>query len=236
MEEFTEMLLKSLMDENIRKQIIEITNEGKKRGDDRWKSEVERMELLLNEEQIKSHQMEKLINSQREEARRINQELERENEKLVQQLKKAEEIENYYQNNFEKMEKQYQSYLLLDSNIHKDLSRVLSIKSPEQFVCWGCQWGNIEALWEFMDIAITQKRCDQETIIILESIFDYFFELYRDMTGSYERIRTEVGEEFDEKVHKRSGESRVSGRISKVVLRGYQGIYNKKIQKSIVII
>lgn len=149
-------------------------------------------------------------------------------------MEEAKTVRSYYENGFRQLDTYYRMYFQLGEEVHEDLIRVLSTKSPEVFLCWGVQWGNIEALWAFLDINLSMGKYSQNTLEALGKIFDYFFELYREMNGNYERLDTKAGDEFDEDFHKRSGNSLVAGQISQVLLRGYRGITNKKIKKSVV--
>lgn len=149
-------------------------------------------------------------------------------------VEEAKKVKSRYEKGFGQLDTYYCMYLQLGEAVHEDLARVLSPKSPETFLCWGVQWGNIEALWAFLDINLSIGKYPQDILEVLGKIFDYFFELYREMSGNYERLDTKAGDEFDEDFHKRSSNSLVTGRISQVLLRGYRGTTNKKIKKSVV--
>lgn len=206
---------------------------------------------LLDMEREESGNLRKLLESAQAECERLQREqaglrsqvreaetrqgrLEEENRELQREFKKVADTEAYYEKCYSRLDRCYQLYVRLGDRVHEDLSRVLSADSPESFFARGVQWGNIEALWEFMDSCIQRKTYTQETLGTLGEIFDYFFEQYGKMAGTYERLCTEAGDEFDEKFHKRSGDSLVAGRVTQVILQGYRGTSNKKIQKSVV--
>lgn len=230
MDKFTEDLLTALKVPQIQRRIKEIVTEDNKitelleTGD---KKQLPDQILYLTQ----------ALNNEKEKRAHMEQEkeyLEKELQLIEKDRKVLRRDNECFLENYGTLNDHYQSYISLGKEIHKELSRVLSTASPDQFLCWGSQWGNIEALWQFMDISLVQNRHGLETIEVLRDIFDYLFELYSNATGNYERISTAVGDIFDEECHKRFGESRVSGRITQVLLQGYRGVYNKKIQKSIV--
>lgn len=230
MEYFTESLLKALENRQVQKRIREIQQS----------SQLISSSLECPEEMMQLEQTENLRQTLLKEKERADR-LEKENELLKIELESVKQniedfkkIKNYHESKYGQIDAYYQTYLGLDSSIRSDLSTVLNDESPERFMFWGSQWHNIEALWQFIDISLSQNRFGQETVDILAKIFDYFFELYRNMTGNYERILTVEGETFDETIHKRSKDSRAAGKITRVFLCGYRGIYNKKTQKSVV--
>ncbi|MCI6188754.1 MAG: hypothetical protein MR691_02245, partial [Clostridium sp.] len=77
----------------------------------------------------------------------------------------------------------------------------------------------------------------KEEIQNLIKVFEYLFNTYNKFSNSLEFDDVNVNDEFDDEYHTRGKESMVSGRISKIQLRGYRYLNNKKIiRKSIVII
>ncbi len=199
--------------------------------------QVEELKQALSDGEIESQN----IRRQLETVQKQLEELQEENRALRDRegeyagcVEEARTVRSYYENGFRQLDTYYRMYLQLGQEVHEDLTRVLSAKSPEAFLCWGVQWGNIEALWAFLDINLSLGKYDSDILDVLSKIFDYLFEQYREMNGNYERLDTKAGDDFDEDFHKRSGDSLVAGRISQVLLRGYRGIANKKIKKSVV--
>lgn len=199
--------------------------------------QVEELKQALSDGEIESQN----IRRQLETVQKQLEELQEENRALRDRegeyagcVEEARTVRSYYENGFRQLDTYYRMYLQLGQEVHEDLTRVLSAKSPEAFLCWGVQWGNIEALWAFLDINLSLGKYDSDILDVLSKIFDYLFEQYREINGNYERLDTKAGDDFDEDFHKRSGDSLVAGRISQVLLRGYRGIANKKIKKSVV--
>lgn len=148
---------------------------------------------------------------------------------------KANECQNkaaYYQDKYKNIDDCFEAYKALSWEIHNDLERVLSGDSPEIFFCYGTQWTNIEALWDLISYKLTKYSADE--LDTLKSIFDYFFQCYQSVNENYIRLDVSIGDEFDDDIHTRASNSAVSGRISEILLKGYEGKRNGKIKKSIV--
>ncbi len=254
MGDFTEELLEALENKKVRKRIREIAGEEEKKvfslrreSEEKWKKEADQLRRLLEQERTKAEGLAKLLDRERAEKEHLSGDAESERRKrsqieeelsglrrIAEDMEKRQHLFAVFKERYGRLDYYYERYLGLGDEIHKSLDRILSAASPEEFLCRGVQWGNIEMLWESMDTGLSRGQYTEETFVGLEEIFDYFFELHRNMTGTYERLDTKAGEEFDSRFHKRSGDSQASGRISRVLLRGYRGITNKKIQPSIV--
>lgn len=197
-----------------------------------WKENVERLKMKTEKLEEKGKEAAKGKEKLEQEKNEIAAECERRIAESKESVRKAEAVSRYYEKVYIRLEHHFRMYIDLGEEIHNDLSRVLSAESPELFLGWGMQWGNIEALWDF----ISYKLDSYQTIQIetLSKIFDYLFEIYEQIEGNYKRLEVSVGEEFDEDYHTRGSNSAVSGNISQVLLRGYQGVSNRRIKKSIV--
>lgn len=215
--------------EQVENELLRLQKQLKEREEQLWKMQTENQKLRKTAEEA-----EKKIQYAEQVKVLMVQENEKEQDEARKRLSEAEKVSAYYQNGFRRLDTYYRLYQQLGEELHQDLNRVLRADSPENFIFCGSQWGNIEALWEFMDIHLGQDKYTAETIGELEKIFSYFFDLYQEINGTYERLNTAAGDEFDEDYHKRKGNSLVNGRISQVLLQGYRGKANKKIQKSVV--
>ena len=160
------------------------------------------------------------------------QQKEQEITKYKLELENMNKKSEYYKIKYQNIDKYFEAYLSLGENIHHDLERVLSVENPETFFCYGVQWTNIEALWELISFKLNKYNSDE--ISILSSIFDYFFTCYESINTNYERLIVKIGDEFDEDIHTRASNSAVTGNIKEILLKGYKGIRNGKIKKSIV--
>lgn len=143
-------------------------------------------------------------------------------EKALNKAKtELEKIKEKYQ----KLDEIYQLYLNLSSAVHSRLQRVLNpgqvpCESAEVFFAYGVQEGNITALWDVIHL-YAQEYQDSGELESLLSIFDYFFQIFKAVSfKQVECYRPQIGEEFDERRHTRTRDSRVSGRIEKVIIPG----------------
>lgn len=139
----------------------------------------------------------------------------------------------YYENTYKSLNSCYEIFKRLKSEIHSELANVIKTENSEIFLCSGVQWDNIEALWSFISYKLSEY--DENEIKILTDTFNYFFERYNEIHRLYSLLDVNVNDEFDEDLHTRASNSCVTGKISKVLLKGYKNIRtNKIVQKSIV--
>ena len=157
------------------------------------------------------------------------------NEMLMQynQFKKVQTIADNYTAKYSALDDIYSQYKSLNPSIHQALANVIPIDDPETFLCVGGQWENIEALWDFISYQL--DGYGKEELQILIETFEYFFRKYNSITKTYTLLETQVGEILDEDLHTRASNSSVSGKITEVLLLGYQTTKTEKIiKKSIV--
>lgn len=252
MDSFTENLLDSLKNKKVRECIREIVYEENKRkfsfvrgDDDKCKAENATLRNLLEAIQKEKEQLLRQINEKEDYTQKLLSQLEKKQEaaeRLEQRLSemngKLEEaigIQDYYKNSYQELDYYYQLYVQMDRRILEELSRVLTAKSPELFLCCGSQQNNLEQLWKYLSIVLGNPEYSAKHLQSLSQIFDYLFHNYCQINPNYERLCVSVGEEFDEDIHTRADKnSRVAGNISEVVLPGYRRITDGKIMKSIV--
>ncbi|MBO5351764.1 MAG: hypothetical protein J6A77_00540 [Lachnospiraceae bacterium] len=191
---------------------------------ERQKEDYRRELKVLNED----------VRQQREAMRCKIQAEQEKAQKLAQAAEQMQERLAFYENSYRDLDSMYRLYCSLGAELHQKLDRVLCADNAELFLAWGVQWENLEALWDFMSYSV--RDLDEAAREGLCQVFDYLFETYRKVNDNYERLEVQVGDEFDEDIHTRSASSAVGGVITKILLRGYRGIHNGKIKKSIVLI
>lgn len=151
---------------------------------------------------------------------------EKELEKTGTQLEKTRTELEKLQNKYQKIDEVYQLYLNLSSVMHSRLKRVLNpgdqpCESAEVFLAYGVQEGNIIALWDVINLQATNNHGTEELESLLK-IFEYFFQLFKEVSfKKVEAYRPQIGTEFDERLHTRTSDSHVSGRIQRVVIPGF---------------
>lgn len=138
-----------------------------------------------------------------------------------------------YTSHYGNIDKFYQLYRSMDISVQQALYRSLSAENPEQFFACGIQWNSIKALWDFISTKLSVY--DKAKIESLTKIWEYFFSLYAQITGEYERLFTNVAQQFDEMLHTRTGDSStVQMEILEVLLQGYRNRQTQEIKKSVV--
>lgn len=200
--------------------------------------ENEHLRRMLEEQEAKHRkEMQMLASEAKQEIEGLRKELMWTKESEEKQLLRTEEMHRQmqtYENSYRELESIYRMYNSLNEELHRGLERVLCADSAELFLAWGIQWENLEALWDFLSYCV--RDLEEEERNSLCKVFDYLFEVYQKVNLCYERLNTQVGDEFDEDIHTRGYNSAVGGRITKVLLQGYRGIRKDKIKKSIVLI
>lgn len=152
---------------------------------------------------------------------------------MYEEAKQLKENLAYYENTYRSLDLCYEAFKGLKSDIHSELSNVIKTENSEIFLCSGVQSDNIEALWLFISYKLNEY--DENEIKILTDTFNYFFERYNEIHGLYTLLDVNINDEFDEDLHTRASNSCVTGKISRVLLKGYKNIRTERIvQKSIV--
>lgn len=142
------------------------------------------------------------------------------------------DVENF-RRSYADIEKYYGLYLKLSDKLKSELKNILNCENAQLFIAWGTQWANITALFETISYNFNNYSKDDLDKII--AVFDYFFDLYKNVNNAYERLETKIGEKYDYEYHVKIGESSSSETIKEVVLLGYKRISDGKImQKSFV--
>lgn len=233
---------KNLSNENekLKEQIEELKSycQNKKLNYKNLKDRNESLEESLNNYEKK----ETYLNSLLEENKENIKSLEDDNKLFKEKLESYQaEIEGmakkvrYYENTYMELEKYFSIYNKLPINIKTDLERVIKDDNAEMFLSSGVQRDNLDALWDYISYSL--NILSKEEIQNLIKVFEYLFNTYNKFSNNLEFDDVNVNDEFDDEYHTRGKGSMVSGRISKIQLRGYRYLNNKKIiKKSIVII
>lgn len=169
-------------------------------------------ELKLNNENLKNQ----LID--------LN-EIKKENEDFRNKVTELEKIKKVY-DKYARLENVYKKYLGLGEVVIRDLERILNSaqaasSSPEIFMAYGIQEGNIIALWEVIATNIEQYST-LDKLEDLQKIFEYFLSLYKEV--SYKKVESwypTEGDFFDERFQTRTSNSNAVGKIEKVLLPGF---------------
>lgn len=233
---------KNLINENekLKEQIEELKNycENIKLDYKNLKERNESLEDSLNNYDKK----ETYLNNLLEEKKKNIKSLEDDNKFFKEKLENCQvEMEGmgkkvkYYEDTYIELEKYFTIYNKLSISIKTDLERVIKDDSAEIFLSSGVQKDNLDALWDYISYSL--NVLSKEEIENLIKVFEYLFNTYNKFSNALEFDDVNINDEFDDEYYTRGKGSMVSGRISKVQLRGYRYLNNKKIiKKSIVII
>ncbi len=132
---------------------------------------------------------------------------------------------------FEKPLVYLERYHSLSDGVKEGLSNVICDKNVILFVASAASPEALRAVWNYVRDMLGDRTAGAE-IGTLKEIFDYFFDIYNSSLAEpvYKRDEVEIGDDLDDDRHDRGAGSATSGRITQVLLRGYQSIHTGKIQ------
>lgn len=114
-------------------------------------------------------------------------------------------------------------YRKLSQHSQDSLYNVVRDTNEIMFIASCTREDNLRAIWNYMkDIA--ENEAYQEDTMILQQIFDYFFEVYNASLPEPKYIRddVEIGDYLDDEYYDRGSGSATSGVIAEIILRGYK--------------
>lgn len=152
------------------------------------------------------------------------------------QLQSATKETAYYKNAFGELISIYSSYLELSNATRRSLLNIISAKDMLAFVVSCSEYDNLQRLWDYnKTLAVSGTADELDTLV---KVFDFFFEKYNSSRQEPRFIpdSTRPGDLFDDEEHIRGCGSKVSGRISEVVLRGYKNAVTGRIEKKSVVV
>lgn len=186
------------------------------------KIEINRLNALLHEKDCNLKKIEEEISDYEDELMIVKKRAKSYKEKLLN-----------YENTYEELEKYFKKFNNLSIDIKQSLERVIKGNSAELFLASGVQRDNLDELWDYISYYL--NKLSSEEIEILKEIFEYLFKKYNEINKVLVFDDVHVGDEFDEEIHTRGKDSRISGEISEIQLTGYKYIKSGKIiKKSIV--
>lgn len=142
---------------------------------------------------------------------------------------------NTLESQFSPIKESYNLFLNLNDEIKNDIISILRGDKIENFVYAGVQYKNIESIWDYAkNRAINGQFEDLDK---LQKIIMNFLDAYNITYTSplYEVQSVENGDDFDEERFIRGHESKITGDISNVDLKGYINLRNGKIIKKSVV-
>lgn len=152
-------------------------------------------------------------------------------------LDKQQELDsaNTIISNFETPIELFKKYKEVSERVKHGLENVINYENEILFIVSCTSEQNLSSIWRYIrDISSDEAGND---FVILNEIFDYFFEVFNNSLPESRYIRDDVkvGDEFDSDYHDRCYGSLTSGDVTRVVLRGYRSKNTGKIiHKSLV--
>lgn len=137
-----------------------------------------------------------------------------------------------YQKTYGALEAAFSKFHRLDSNIRNSFQSILNASSPITFLLSGSDLENIRLYFE--KVCMEWEKYSDDTLKILNNVFDYLFEQFRINHPEYHRIETFEGETFNLEKHDRTSSSPPVGKIKRIIISGYTNQTGSKKMKSYV--
>lgn len=186
------------------------------------KEEIKKLNALLYEKDCKLKEVKEEISDYEDELILVKKQSKKYKDRLLN-----------YENTYEELEKYFKKFNNLSTDIEQSLERVIKGNSAELFLASGVQRDNLDELWDYISYYL--NKLSSEEIETLKEIFEYLFKKYNEINKVLVFDDIHIGDEFDEEIHTRGKDSRISGGISEIQLIGYKYIKSGKIiKKSIV--
>lgn len=137
-----------------------------------------------------------------------------------------------YQKTYGALEAAFSQFHRLDSNIRNSFQSILNASSPITFLLSGSDLENIRLYFE--KVCMEWEKYSDDTLQILNDVFDYLFEQFRINHPEYHRIETFESETFNLEKHDRTSSSPPVGKIKRIIISGYTNQTGSKKMKSYV--
>lgn len=137
-----------------------------------------------------------------------------------------------YRETYGALEAAFSKFHRLDSDIRNSFQSILNASSPIAFLLSGSDLENIRLYFE--KVCMEWEKYSDDTLQILNNVFDYLFEQFRINHPEYHRIETFEGETFNLEKHDRTSSSPPVGKIKRIIISGYTNQTGSKKMKSYV--
>lgn len=224
--------------EPLRERNVELETENKS-----LRGENKQIETLTSERDTLRQQLDKAkqrildmqddLNSREKDLRdEFNQQLDKANDKIAELDKArllAQGTANFYRDTYSDLDEAYKIYLALDAATRSDLSGIFgSGESATGFFSGAVQESHLAPFWDYVS-----RRTDNEE---LSRLFDFCFDTFNlgFREAPYVRLQVDCGSYFDSDLMRRTSQSRQMGKVSRVLLQGYQYSSGNVVKKTIV--
>lgn len=234
------MFLELLEDEEVKEKILQITNRQNKHieNSENINQDIKKLQETLQSKESEIERFSKEIINQNEQINNYKltiEECKRENNKLKQEIQEINDILIKEKMKYEEISHVYNLYENLNDEIKEEIKGIFKNQGLENFIFCGAQFENIQMLWDY----IRKKMIENEYTCLenLKFIFDYFFNQYNKIYEEeiYCRLNVNLEDIFDTEIHTRSSNSKASGNIKEVLLKGYKNKYTNKVERKSVV-
>lgn len=153
------------------------------------------------------------------------------NEAQTNYNKAKTEIDRYRET-YGALEDAFSQFHRLDSDVQTSFQSILNASSSITFLLSGSDLENIRLYFE--KVCMEWEKYSDDTLQILNNVFDYLFEQFRINHPEYHRIETFEGETFNLEKHDRTSSSPPVGKIKRIIISGYTNQTGSKKMKSYV--
>ena len=177
----------------------------------------------------------KKLNSNIEQLEDENNKLQVLNTKSKKEIKESKNIIIYYDKKYSSIEYIHSKYNTMSESIKDGLNGIFKFTEDVDMFLMSCaDYNKLIMFWEFIKDAVINDRYTDD-IENINEVFDYIFDRYNKLSNNrYERVETNIGDDFDTEYHIRKGNI-PSGEVKEILLKGIRDTQtNKIIQKTIV--
>lgn len=144
----------------------------------------------------------------------------------------AETETHSYQTTYGALETAFSQFHNLSGDIQESFQTIVNGASPIAFLLSGSNRENIRLFFE--KVCMEWEKYSDNTLQVLNEIFDYLFEQFRINNPEYHRIETIREEEFRMEKHTRTAGSPPVGKVKRIIISGYTNESGNKKVKSYV--
>lgn len=144
----------------------------------------------------------------------------------------AEAETHSYQTTYGALKTAFSQFHNLSGDIQESFQTIVNGASPIAFLLSGSNRENIRLFFE--KVCMEWEKYSDNTLQVLNEIFDYLFEQFRINNPEYHRIETVREEEFRMEKHTRTAGSPPVGKVKRIIISGYTNESGNKKVKSYV--
>lgn len=156
----------------------------------------------------------------------------------IDEARKQRETLDYFTAGYGEIDRMYKMYQQLGEDIRGELAGIFgSADTPVQFFCGALQENHLDNFWEYIRDKINSEKVDKDTEGMLNSLFDFCFDMVNTSQSKpmYKRLQVQAGFDFDNNYMIKTSDSSQLGIIKEIKLEGYTyASSNKVVKRSLV--